>query len=90
MKKIYSSRIRFHRLQGGVATVKITEGFIYTVIIVMEECRAVWKITAFELAELIEKYDLVNELANGYEYYNSMGIRGIVNELECIIKKVRI
>lgn len=46
-----------------------------------------WKLGAVELAELAEKYHIFELIANSVDYYNSMGVDGIVEDLEEFIKK---
>lgn len=46
-----------------------------------------WKITATKLADLSDKYHIFSMIVNSTDYYNSMGIDGIIEDLENFIKE---
>lgn len=50
--------------------------------IMMEE----WHINGTELQELLSKYDLLKYIEVCYDYYNSMGIHGVLDDLSEYIK----
>ena len=40
-----------------------------------------WDIDFCEVSDLLDKYDLLSYIATCYEEYNSMGIKGILQDL---------
>ena len=45
-----------------------------------------WKKTYSELSDMLVKYDVLSYIDVSYEFYNSMGNQGIINDLEDYIK----
>ena len=45
-----------------------------------------WKLRLAQLQELFQKYDILSYIDTCYETYNSMGIQGIIEDLEEYIK----
>lgn len=46
-----------------------------------------WKISANRLADLSDEYHIFSMIVNSIDYYNSMGIEGIIEDLENFIKE---
>lgn len=45
-----------------------------------------WKLSYERLSDLLIEYSILEYIDTCYEYFNSMGDRGIINELEEFIK----
>lgn len=47
-----------------------------------------WKLDFCEVSELLEQYDLLSYIDICYEEYNSMGIKGILQDLKCYMDAI--
>ena len=47
-----------------------------------------WNLDFCEVSELLDKYDLLSYIDVCYEEYNSMGIKGILQDLKCYMDAI--
>lgn len=45
-----------------------------------------WGKNTFEIAEIIEKYQILPYVDACYEYFNTMGIKGVIEDIEDYIR----
>lgn len=84
----YDSREEVEYNNNEVGLIEPTqEDVIDFAIIVFRECRKAWNVSAVELSVLIGMYNLVDFLERHFGYLNSMGILGVVEEVEEYIEE---
>lgn len=58
-----------------------TDNILNMQITIANSMKQEWDIDFCEVSDLLDKYDLLSYIATCYEEYNSMGIKGILQDL---------
>lgn len=55
-------------------------------LVVIKLLKDAWNCSYKEVTDMLVKYDLLDYMNYCYEYYNSMGAQGIINDIEDTIR----
>ena len=56
-------------------------------ILITEKLKSAWNISYLDLSDKLKKYHILEYIDVSYDYFNSMGIQGIIEDIEEYIKE---
>lgn len=75
-------------MQQGDVAMSREENVLNMQITIANNMKQEWNIDFCKVSELLDKYDLLSYIDTCYEIYNSMGIKGILQDLKSYMNTI--